>query len=350
MKKAAFLVSFVMIVAAVAGLATADPLDPSDAQNDMDRDGLETLDEYTIGSDPTDPDSDGAGCYDGWEYYFETHRATDKGGVVYISDNYHFSPVNADDEGIVTNMYQLIQVRDGDANVLVNDPDNDGWNNYHEFLVGSDPTNPNTDGDSFRTDSTDPDPLVSNDDHPGGDPNNCEGPDCPDNPCPDCPDHPNPNPDNPTNPDNPSNPDNPTNPDDPTNPDPDSPDDPENPSNPDNPDSPKLRTRIVLDNEPPYQVSKGEAFQLRGYVQYWNEAAGVWRNIDAKMGVDIFVNFTSGHSIKVGNGWADQTGTLGYGYFSITNVVPGSAPSGYGIVSLHALGNEFFAQSWLEVY
>jgi hypothetical protein len=40
------------------------------------------------------------------------------------------------------------------------DTDNDGWNNLREFLEGTDPRNPNTDGDLYPLDSTDPYPLI----------------------------------------------------------------------------------------------------------------------------------------------------------------------------------------------
>jgi len=171
MKKLSLIVGFLMIFSAFAGLAVAlDPLDGGDAKADPDRDGLKNLEEFTWGTDPTNPDSDGAGCFDGWEVWYETHRAVSNidTGEFYISDSFHFDPNFASDEGIVANPNNLIQVRDGDASVNVNDPDNDGWNNLHEFLAGADPTNPNTDQDSYTEDSSDPDPLVSNDDGEGG--------------------------------------------------------------------------------------------------------------------------------------------------------------------------------------
>jgi hypothetical protein len=159
------------------GLAQ-NPSNGIDPKADTDRDGLTNVQEYQWGTDPNDPDSDGAGAYDGWEVWYETHRATDaRTHETYISKDYHLDPNSAKDEGSVNKQY-LVQVRDPDANVLVNDPDGDGWNNFHEFLVGTDPTNPNTDGDQYK-DSADPDPVVNNgdghfnsdciqDDHPSG--------------------------------------------------------------------------------------------------------------------------------------------------------------------------------------
>jgi hypothetical protein len=164
MKTFAMFGVLVMVLGAFTGLAQGmGPLDGLSAKGDNDRDGLTNAQEYVWGTDPNDPDSDGDGCYDGWEIWYDTHRATDKDQNVIIDSNYHFDANFAGDAGKVAEPHNLIQVGDGDVNILTNDPDGDGWNNLHEFMVGSDPTNPNTDGDSYVKDSTDPDPLIFND-------------------------------------------------------------------------------------------------------------------------------------------------------------------------------------------
>jgi hypothetical protein len=170
MRKFAIFAGLLMVLTAFVGVVAAlDPLDDADAKADPDRDGLKNAEEFTWGTDPNDPDSDGAGALDGWEVWYEVHRAEKNldTGEHFISDDYHFDANSPQDEGVVANMEQLKQVRDGDASINVNDPDNDGWNNYHEYLAGADPTNPNTDGDSYTEDSSDPDPLWSNDDGTG---------------------------------------------------------------------------------------------------------------------------------------------------------------------------------------
>ena len=166
MKTFAIIGVMCMVMGTFAGMAYGmGPMDGINPKADYDKDGLTNAQEYTWGTDPNDPDSDADGCYDGWEIWYETHRAVDGNQNGIIDSNYHFDANFAGDAGMVanTNPGGLIQVRDGDVNVLTNDPDGDGWNNLHEFLAGTDPTNPNTDGDSYVQDSADPDPLVSND-------------------------------------------------------------------------------------------------------------------------------------------------------------------------------------------
>ena len=42
-----------------------DPMDPTDASQDMDNDGLTNLEEYAANTEPDNPDSDGDGIKDG---------------------------------------------------------------------------------------------------------------------------------------------------------------------------------------------------------------------------------------------------------------------------------------------
>ncbi len=131
MRRWALLVSLLMIVSATTASAWG-PMDPSDRKADPDGDGLGNLNEFKAGTNPLNPDTDGGGCYDGWE-------------VVYGLD-----PTNPDDDAF--------------------DTDNDGWDNLREFQEGTNPLNANTDGDKYPIDSTDPRPLIPDgyDDFGGG--------------------------------------------------------------------------------------------------------------------------------------------------------------------------------------
>lgn len=90
-------------------------LDPSldDRHLDLDGDTLTNLQEYQLGTDPNDPDSDADALPDAWEVM------------------YYLNPNSAAGE-------------DGNAG----DPDADGVTNFVEWQYGSNPRNPDTDGDA----------------------------------------------------------------------------------------------------------------------------------------------------------------------------------------------------------
>ncbi len=127
MKRMALLVCLMMVSSAGAALGWG-PNDPTDTTADPDGDKLGNLLEFRLGTNPLNPDSDGGGCWDGWEFL------------------YGLDPARAQDD-----LY---------------DSDNDGWSNYREFLEGTNPLNPNTDGDNYPKDSTDPHPLIPDGDGP----------------------------------------------------------------------------------------------------------------------------------------------------------------------------------------
>ncbi|MCK4719533.1 hypothetical protein KAU08_02675, partial [bacterium] len=65
MKKLALLVSLLMIASSFTAAAWG-PMDPTDQKADPDDDKLGNLDEFKAGTNPLNPDTDGAGCWDGW--------------------------------------------------------------------------------------------------------------------------------------------------------------------------------------------------------------------------------------------------------------------------------------------
>ncbi|MEA3559289.1 MAG: fibronectin type III domain-containing protein [Candidatus Thermoplasmatota archaeon] len=80
------------------------PSDPSDADEDEDKDGLTNVEEYRRNTSMVDPDSDGDGMTDGWEV-----------------------------------QYDLDPLDNTDA---TGDEDRDGYTNLKEFETGTDPTDP----------------------------------------------------------------------------------------------------------------------------------------------------------------------------------------------------------------
>jgi hypothetical protein len=92
-----------------------DPTNGLDGAGDPDFDQLANSNEFTVGTNPNIPDTDLDGMPDGWEAQYVPH----------------LSPTNNDaDAGVIT-------------------IDFDGMRNLDEYQKGSDPTNPDTDGDGM---------------------------------------------------------------------------------------------------------------------------------------------------------------------------------------------------------
>jgi len=166
----------VLLVACLVGgsfgtVLALNPSDPSDALRDEDGDGLNNLMEFIYGTDPYNPDTDGAGCPDGWEAYYNENRArfpSDSEWAVFDSDDDGAYDVNVDPN------FKFDPAEPADETELA---DTDMWDQLKEYAVGTDPTNPDTDGDGDR-DDLDPEPLIptaTSGHHTGGNSGQCQG-------------------------------------------------------------------------------------------------------------------------------------------------------------------------------
>jgi hypothetical protein len=88
---------------------------------------------------------------------------------------------------------------------------------------------------------------------------------------------------------------------------------------------------------------KGKPFSIRGTVEYYNEGVGSWLTVDMGVQVGIQLNQSSA-SYPLWAGWA---GTTGDGSFDASCLIPGAAAGGVGMIAIHVLGNNDYAESWL---
>ncbi len=103
-----------------------NPLNASDGAMDFDDDGLTNAGEFEVGTDYTNPDTDGDGVPDGWEHEYATDPLVDD------------ADEDPDDDGL-TNKEEY---RAG-TDPFNNDTDGDGWLDGEEVDAGTDPLDPN---------------------------------------------------------------------------------------------------------------------------------------------------------------------------------------------------------------
>nr|MDO8110210.1 caspase family protein [Candidatus Sigynarchaeota archaeon] len=138
-------------------------LNPNIANNftDKDTDGLYDLIEYTISSNISNPDTDGDGMQDGWEYNYaptvnifvpDAGLDPDGDGLTNINEFQHGSnPGSTDSDGDgMTDGWEHAYGLNLIVNDANSDKDGDGATNRQEFLAGSNASNVDTDGDGMR--------------------------------------------------------------------------------------------------------------------------------------------------------------------------------------------------------
>ena len=121
-----------------------------DEKIDHDSDGLDLSDEYIYGTDPTNPDTDGDGYNDGRE----VQNGYSPSGEGLLDTNENDVPDAWEKEYFGENLTDL------------EDQDDDNLVLYDEYIYGTDPTNPDTDGDGYndgREVSRGYDPTISGD-------------------------------------------------------------------------------------------------------------------------------------------------------------------------------------------
>jgi|GEM_PF-1353017 len=183
----------------VVATGTSDPLDACDPNPnvgicDQDQDGLSNDEEFLAGTDPTNPDTDGDGLWDGEEVTGIDNPLTptvatgtsnslnpcdpsalaascdqDQDGLTNAQESIAGTdPTNPDTDGdglwdgeevsgidipltitIANGTSNPLDTCDPNPNVGICDQDQDGLNNDEEFLADTDPTNPDTDGDGL---------------------------------------------------------------------------------------------------------------------------------------------------------------------------------------------------------
>ena len=145
------------------------PLDPNVADPDDDTDGdlLSASNEFVLGTSPTNADSDADSMPDGWEADYPgvldptdpLDGSEDPDGDLLVNSNEYFYstiPTNSDSDADsmpdgweVDYISVLNPTNPADASQDSELPTPDGLNNSNEYVYGTDPTVPDSDGDTF---------------------------------------------------------------------------------------------------------------------------------------------------------------------------------------------------------
>ena len=132
-----------------------DPFDPSDAVNDLDSDGLTNLDEFQLGTEPNNTDTDSDGLLDGDEVnrYQTSPQLADSDGDLLLDGlevELLSNPLSSDsDNDGLLDHYEYSFGTDINVDDAGNDLDSDGLTNLEEFQLGTEPNNTDTDSDGL---------------------------------------------------------------------------------------------------------------------------------------------------------------------------------------------------------
>ncbi|MCE7736294.1 MAG: hypothetical protein GPJ54_15545 [Candidatus Heimdallarchaeota archaeon] len=114
------------------------PENPLDGAQDNDFDLLSNREEFFAGTDPNDPDSDDDGMPDGWEVLMNLDPGTND------------ADLDRDEDGMPNAWEFLYQFNATDGNDALLDFDSDGVSNLNEYDHGTDPTKKDTDLDGIN--------------------------------------------------------------------------------------------------------------------------------------------------------------------------------------------------------
>jgi len=123
-----------------------DPLDKLDGVLDADGDGLSNSNEWIHSGNALQADTDGDGLLDGWEFDNGLSVTTDNSATDSEPDN-------------LPDWWEIFHFGDTTSWIDTDDPDTDLSNNLNEYNNGTDPNEPDSDGDGVD-DNNDTNPLT----------------------------------------------------------------------------------------------------------------------------------------------------------------------------------------------